>query len=343
MLSCLGLKRLEKGSEPGNARRCEFACTWGAERAGQRVNGILQRLPDIMEVMEASIASELTGRTQNGDGTELFQDVGIAKKRCFRAMRFVMWLMLANGLKHTGHLIWWKPKAGQQRRGKSAHIGHVVPIPELFRILRPVPHKDAQVVKKGGCKDNVVVAGQPGRSLCNGLGEGIQPWLVAVLMRWVGLLLKVAGQLYAPKSTIGLSHAGSRAAHLGSRAWSEEAFNLAGEFAQLDATLLETSGIQAESLRPGRFEHGQNTLGGQIVRGPPAEGGEDVFRLGVVLIRRRAIGDKALDVRRGNEFPEGGEVRGRRPGLLNTHTVLSLRGLLLRKAVESAEAPNEVG
>lgn len=147
------------------------------------------------EGVEAGVAADFAGGAEDADGTELFEDVGVAEDGGFEGFGREGRLVGADALEDMDDFGAGETE-GAEDGGRVLHgVGDVIPVVKLFGVVGAMAEEDAEIVQPACGVDDVVVIRH---ALADLLGEGVEAGLVAEFFDGLGFVGDVFGEGEAP-------------------------------------------------------------------------------------------------------------------------------------------------
>ena len=173
VLAGLGFQGIQKDAHGEEAGFGKVASGRETKLCREGLKGLTKRPAGVVEEREACVAAELGGGTEDGNGAELLENVGIAEQCGLRAGGLVVGLVLANAGKDGRGLGDGEAHGCKDLGGAMTDVGHMVPANQGGSIFGAVTDEDAEIVEKGRGEEDVVVGGEIGRSRGDLPGKGI--------------------------------------------------------------------------------------------------------------------------------------------------------------------------
>jgi len=183
--ACFVLDGGEEGFEDCDAGFGEAAGGVQSDLARQMLERAAQRGDRVGEARKTGIAADLTDGTQDADGTELLEDIGVAEDDGFGGGGVVPGLMLADDLEDGGDFRFGEAGVAEDLRGVGAGVSDMIPAGEFLGILGAVADEDAEIMKPGGGQNDVAVVVE---SDADGVDERLQAGLVSKFVDGAGLI-----------------------------------------------------------------------------------------------------------------------------------------------------------
>ena len=187
------MHRLEELPQDRNSGRSQTAGALKAQLARQDVEIPPENGNGVGKAGKARIAADLADDSQNSDGAQLLENVGVAKNGGLDGCGLVAGLVLPDGCEDGRDFVVGEAGCAEDFRSAGTSIVNMVPAGEFDWILGAVADKDAEVVQPGSRSDNVAVVDNVG---ANGLGQVQETRLVAEFVHREGLGFDVTGELF---------------------------------------------------------------------------------------------------------------------------------------------------
>lgn len=172
-------KARQKGLEGGDAGHGKLLGARQSKHGGQLPELPLQKVTGVGEAQKSGVAAQLGRSAEDGDGTQLFQDVRIAHDHRFGRGGLIVRLVFPDHGADVIDLAAGEVGGGQNGVRALLGVGDVIPARELIDGRGPVAGKDAEVVEPDGRKDDVVVVRQ---RLTDAEAQVIEPRLMSELV-----------------------------------------------------------------------------------------------------------------------------------------------------------------